>query len=341
MKIACLGTGTFGLNHLRVVREDFPDIEIVALYDPHEPNRDAASQFAPSARVCTSQAELIASDAEGVIISTPGFMHHDHAAACLMGGKHVLLEKPVMTTREGCRQVVEAAENHPDRVLLINHELRYADYFRNIKALIDSDAVGEPQLVWCKSFRPPFLKKVGNWIQDSRQSGGVMVDMNSHHFDLMNWWIGSRPKRVAGFGGNDVVRVVNNEHEVLDHASVSFEYENGVRGGLMLCMFAPPTGEDLEMGVIGSGGMLQTKMSRWEIHQWNRGAEKTDPIVHHVPPARDTRGTPIGFVEVHDEFVKCVREGRRPLTDVRACVDGSLLAIAAEEAIKTGTVVEV
>jgi predicted dehydrogenase len=309
MKIACLGTGTFGLNHLRVVREDFPNIDVVALYDPHEPNRDAASKLAPGAKLCRSEADLLASDAEGVFISTPGFMHLDHASACLKAGKHVLLEKPVMTSRAGCDQVLALAEQHPDRVVLINHELRYADFFKKIKALIDSGAVGEPQLVWCKSFRPPFLKKVGDWIQDSRQSGGVMVDMNSHHFDLMNWWIGSRPKRVSGFGGNDVVRVVNKE-----------------------------------MGVIGSGGMLQTKMSRWEIHQWVRGAEKSDPIVHHVPPARDTRGTrgtPIGFVEAHDEFLNCVRDGRRPLTDVRACVDGSLLAIAAEEAIRSGKVVEV
>ncbi len=341
MKIACLGTGTFGLNHLRVVREDFPDLQVVAIYDPHEPNRDAALKLAPGAKACRTQEEMIASEADGVFISTPGFMHLDHASACLMAGKHVLLEKPVMTTREGCRRMLELANKHPDRVILVNHELRYADYFRKIKELIDSGAVGEPQLVWCKSFRPPFLKKVGNWIQDSRQSGGVMVDMNSHHFDLMNWWVGSRAKRVAGFGGTDVVHVVNNEHEVLDHASVSFEYENGVRGGLLLSMFAPPTGEDLEMGVIGSGGMIQTKMSRWEIHQWKCGAEKAEPVVHHVPPARDTRGTPIGFVEAHDEFLKCVREGRQPLTNVQACVGGSLLAIAAEEAIKTGKVIEV
>jgi predicted dehydrogenase len=268
-------------------------------------------------------------------------MHLDQTAACLMGGKHVLLEKPVMTTREGCRRMVELARQYPDRVILINHELRYSDYFRKIKELIDAGAVGEPQLVWCKSFRPPFLKKVGDWIQDSRQSGGVMVDMNSHHFDLMNWWVGARPKRVSGFGGNDVVHVVNNEHEVLDHASVSFEYENGVRGGLLLCMFAPPTGEDLEMGVVGSSGMLQTKLSRWEIQQWKRGAEKPEPIVHHVPPARDARGAPIGFVEAHGEFLDCVRNGRKPLTNVQACADGSLLAIAAEEAIRTGKVVEV
>jgi predicted dehydrogenase len=62
MKIACLGTGMMGLNHLRVVREDFPDIQITALYDPHEPNRDAAAKLAPNARMCANADELINSD---------------------------------------------------------------------------------------------------------------------------------------------------------------------------------------------------------------------------------------------------------------------------------------
>jgi predicted dehydrogenase len=165
--------------------------------------------------------------------------------------------------------------------------------------------------------------------------------MNSHHFDLMNWWANSRPARVSGFGGNDVVRVVNNEHEVIDHASVSFEYANGIRASLLLCMFAPNTGESLEMGVIGSEGMLQTKLSRNEIWQWRRDNSKPDPIVHTVVPGKMGWGAPRGFCEAHEAFFQAIVEGARPLTDVRNCVDGTLLAIAAEEAIRDGKVVEV
>jgi predicted dehydrogenase len=135
--------------------------------------------------------------------------------------------------------------------------------------------------------------------------------------------------------------VVNNEHEVIDHASVSFEYESGVRGGLLLSMFAPKLGEDLEMGVIGERGMLQTRMSRDEIHQWKRGNESAEPIVHHVPARKVGWGAHHGFVEAHAAFFRAVERGERALTDVRDCVDGTLLAIAAEEAIKNGTVVQV
>ncbi|HTL30000.1 MAG TPA: Gfo/Idh/MocA family oxidoreductase [Tepidisphaeraceae bacterium] len=341
MKIGCLGTGTFGQNHVRVLRADLPQLEIAAIFDTNEPNLNTTAQLAPSAKVCRSVDELLSAGIDAVIISTPGFLHADQTAQCLKAGKHVLVEKPVMTTRQGCREMLALAEKHPAQIVLVNHELRYADYFRKLKQIVASGELGEIQLVWCKSFRGPFLKKVNNWIQDARYSGGSLLDMNSHHFDLMNWWVESKPTRVAGFGGNDVVRVVNNAHEVLDHASVSFEYESGVRGSLVMGMFAPRMGDDLEMGVMGSNGAVQTKMSRWEIHQWKRGNETADPIVHHLPPVRDTRGAPVGFVEVHEAFLQSVQRNERPLTDVRACVDASLLAIAAEEAIRTGMVVQV
>jgi len=74
----------------------------------------------------------------------------------------------------------------------------------------------------------------------------------------MNWWVDSRPKRVAAFGGCAVNRVIEGNHQINDHATVSFEYENGVRGTLDLCMFALDfPSEDLEMGVIGDATDLQ------------------------------------------------------------------------------------
>jgi hypothetical protein len=106
-------------------------------------------------------------------------------------------------------------------------------------------------------------------------------------------------------------------------------------------MFAPKTGEDLEMGVIGDRGMIQTKLSCDEIHVWKRGNESAEPVVHQVPGRKVGWGAHHGFVEAHDAFFRAVEKGERAMTDVRDCVDGTLLAIAAEEAIAKGTVVTV
>ena len=110
----------------------------------------------------------------------------------------------------------------------------------------------------------------------------------------MNWWVGSRPKRVAAFGGCAVNRVIEGEHQINDHATVSFEYENGVRGTLDLCMFALDfPREDLEMGVIGDAGMLVTRISRTEILQWKRGSHRRSGFVITSMPdaAKDGEAT--------------------------------------------------
>jgi predicted dehydrogenase len=343
LRIGFLGTGSMGLSHVQLVRDEFPSdrVQIAAVCDTHAPNLAKAIEAAPNAKAYEDPNRLIAADLDAIVISTPGFTHADFTERCLAAGKHVFAEKPVMTTRDGCRRMLDAARKHPDKVVVINHELRYSKYFKTIKDLIAAGEVGEIQLVWCREFRGPFLKKVDNWIQDARQSGGCLVDKNCHHFDLLNWWVRSRPSKVCGFGGNDVVHVVNNEHEVIDHASVSFQYANGVRGSLLISMFAPKTGDDLEMGVMGDKGMLQTRMNRDEILQWKRGNESAEPIVHTVSCRKAGWGAHHGFVEAHEAFFRAVERGERALTDVRDCVDGTLLAIAAEEAIRNGTVVEV
>jgi predicted dehydrogenase len=331
-----------GLSHVQLVRDEFPHVEIAAVCDTHAPNLAKAVEAAPRAKAYEDPRALIESpNLDAVILSTPGFTHAEFTEQLLAAGKHVFAEKPVMTTRQGVRRMLDAARTHADRVVVINHELRYAKYFQAIRDLIAAGEIGEVQLVWCREFRGPFLKKVGDWIQDSRYSGGCLVDKNCHHFDLMNWWAGSRPSKVCGFGGSDVVRVVNNEHEVIDHASVSFEYANGVRGSLLVSMFAPKLEETLEMGVMGDRGMIQTRLSRDEILVWRRDAETSEPVVHHVPGRKAGWGQHHGFIEGHAAFFRACENRERAMTDVRDCADGTLLAIAAEEAIQSGTVVEV
>src|SRR5204862_4758538 len=102
----------------------------------------------------------------------------------------------------------------------------------------DAGEIGTPRMVWTRESRGPFQKKSQDWIQDARRSGGMLVDKNCHHFDLMNWWVNSKPKRVAAFGGNAVNRVIEGGDQVNDHSTVNFEYENGVRGTLQICLFA-------------------------------------------------------------------------------------------------------
>jgi predicted dehydrogenase len=343
LRLGFIGLGAMGLSHIKAIQRLCSDkAEITALCGATDANFEAASQVAPTATRFKQASELIHSRLDAIFVSTPNFTHAKLAQEILAAGKHLFLEKPCGITPEECLHVLDLA-NRSDRVLMLGHELRYSPFFQKIKVLVEGGEIGKPQMVWTREFRGPFQKKSGDWIQDERLSGGCLVDKNCHHFDLMNWWVGARPSRVSAFGGCAVNRVIEGVHQVNDHATVSYEYENGVCGTLQLCMFALDfPSEDLEMGIIGDAGMLVTRISRIEILQWKRGTNQKEPIVHRVNARHgEGWGNHLGFDEIHEEFVKCILEKRKPLTSVENCIDGTLLSIAAERAIKSGQVVSV
>lgn len=352
LRIGFLGVGAMGLSHVNQfhVKQGARAVAI-AVCSRNEANLKKALAIAPDAKVFHDERALIRSDLDAVVISTPNATHLAWALETLEAGRHLFLEKPCGITREECHRLLEAGRKS-DRVVMIGHELRYSPLFQKIKALVDAGEIGAPRMVWTREFRGPFQPKSGQWIQDARMSGGMMVDKNCHHFDMMNWWVGARPRRVAAFGANAVMRVVEPAHQVNDHATVSFEYDNGALGTLHVCLFARDfPREDLQMGIVGERGELRTRIvppvastsaaGVCEILQWKRGSGMNEPIIHKVKSkAGDGWGNHLGFDEIHAAFLDAVLAGKRPLTTVADCVDGSLLAIAAEESIRRGAMVD-
>ncbi|MBI3882402.1 MAG: Gfo/Idh/MocA family oxidoreductase [Verrucomicrobia bacterium] len=343
LRFGFLGIGSMGISHVQQWHvKNAARSTCSAICGNNEANLKRALAVAPDAKVFRDERELIHSPlVDAVAISTPNFTHLPLALETLKAGKHLFLEKPCGITQDECAQLLDAA-NRTDRVVMIGHELRYSPYFQRIKALVDAGEIGRPRMVWTREFRGPFQPKSQDWIQDDRRSGGMLVDKNCHQFDLMNWWTGARPRRVAAFGHNAVMRVIEGPHQVNDHATVNFEYDNGTLGSLQICLFGRDfPDEELEMGIVGEAGSLQTRISTVEILQWKLGTKQKEPIAHKVESKRgEGWGNHLGFDEMHAAFLAAVLDGQRPLTTVADCVDATRICIAAEESIKKGNVVE-
>jgi predicted dehydrogenase len=343
IRMGFIGAGAMGYSHIQLFHEQCKRQAIaVALCASNRERIRKAQKISPDIKLYKKEPELIQSDIDAVVISSPNFTHVPLALNCLKAGKHVFLEKPVGITVKECTQLLKATQKS-DKVLMIGHELRYSPYFTRIKKLINQGAVGTPIMTWCKEFRGPFQPKSRDWIQDRRKSGGCLVDKNCHHFDLMNWWMESSPKRVSAFGSNAVNRVISGPNQVHDHASASWEYANGAKGTLHLSLFAhKPPKETLEMGVVGDEGILQTDLDNLTLLHWKKGRRKEEPRIIRVKATRGVGwGGHLGFAEIHPAFIKAVQTGKPPLTSVKNTIDGTLLAIAAEESIKTKKIVTI
>ncbi|MBM3877346.1 MAG: Gfo/Idh/MocA family oxidoreductase [Verrucomicrobia bacterium] len=288
LRLGFLGIGSMGISHVQQWHVKLAARSTcAALCGRNEANLKRALAVAPDAKVFSDERELIHSPlVDAVAISTPNFTHVPLAIETLRAGKHLFLEKPCGISQDECAQLLDAA-GHTDRVVMIGHELRYSPYFQRIKALVDAGEIGRPRMTWTREFRGPFQPKSGQWIQDIRRSGGMLVDKNCHQFDLMNWWCGGKPARVSAFGRSAVMRIVEPAHQVNDHATVSYEYDNGVLGSLQICLFGRDfPDEELEMGIVGEAGSLQTRIRAPR----QRAATSHPASGHPLPPSDEGRG---------------------------------------------------
>ncbi|HJU85875.1 MAG TPA: Gfo/Idh/MocA family oxidoreductase, partial [Gemmatimonadota bacterium] len=188
VRIGVLGCGQLALlAHLRTVR-GLPGARLVAFAEPDDERRRAARLQAPEARALADYRDLLALDGvDAVIISLPPALHAEAAAAAHASGRHVYLEKPLATDAEGGRKALEAWRTS-GREGMIGFNYRFNRLFREAKRLLDTRNLGPPvavRTVFASAIRPQ-----PGWMGDRRMGGGVLLDLASHHVDLIRWLFG-------------------------------------------------------------------------------------------------------------------------------------------------------
>jgi predicted dehydrogenase len=153
-------------------------------------------------------------DFEAIAITTPDYTHAAVAVPCFAHGKHVMCEKPLEITMEGCEQIIEAHQRS-GKVLLIGFVLRYVRKLQKMHDLIASGAIGKPIQAYANHEVPEGSRwYFHDWHALRKYSTGLLLQKGSHDIDVLNWLIGQRPIRVMASGGLDVMG--GHESEELD-----------------------------------------------------------------------------------------------------------------------------
>ncbi|KAG7520904.1 hypothetical protein JOB18_038440 [Solea senegalensis] len=141
--------------------------------------------------------------ADAVLVCTPDHLHKEPAMAFAKKGYHILLEKPMATTAEDCRAIVEAC-TQSGVILSVGHVLRYDPVTRKIKELIDAGAIGDVihiqhlEPVGFYHFAHSFVR--GNWRNEA-ESSFVLLAKSCHDIDLIHDWAGARRcVKLSSFG---------------------------------------------------------------------------------------------------------------------------------------------
>lgn len=232
LKVGIIGCGSIAKH--RHLPEYFNNdhIEIIAVCDIVE---ERASELAEQykAKSYTNYKDLL-DDPEitAVSVCTPNYLHADISVAALNAGKHVLCEKPMATSLEEAKEMIEAAEKN-NRRLMIAHNQRFVPSHEKAKQLIEKGEIGK-----IYSFRTAFGHGgPEGWSVDGKESWffrkneafiGAMGDLGVHKTDLLRYILGEEIVEVGAF----VETSAKENADVDDTAVCMLKTESGIIGTL-------------------------------------------------------------------------------------------------------------
>jgi len=153
----------------------------------------------------------------------------------------ILVEKPLCTTLEDTKEIVSAMKNRLAPVW-VAMEYRYMPPTSRLIKEIQSNRIGNLQMLSIQEHRYPFLPKVGDWNRFNENTGGTLVEKCCHYFDLMCLITKASPIRIFASGGCDVnhldERYEGKKPDIIDNALAIVDFDNGMRCSMDLCNMA-------------------------------------------------------------------------------------------------------
>jgi predicted dehydrogenase len=206
LKTLVLGAGDRGRSWMRNAKKAEAGFKPIAIADPSEKARlEYMNEFGTVIQTYNYAHEALedknALDYEAVIIATPDKTHRDLAVKALEKGYNVLLEKPMATTIQGCRDVV-AAQEKSGKTLAVAHVLRYSKFFEELYLanLGELFSINLTENVGHWHFPHSYVR--GNWSRRD-ESGPVLLTKSCHDMDILKWLAGSKAKTVFSIGSLD------------------------------------------------------------------------------------------------------------------------------------------
>ncbi|HEX7941877.1 MAG TPA: Gfo/Idh/MocA family oxidoreductase [Gemmatimonadaceae bacterium] len=251
LRIGVIGCGRIARAvHLPVLGR-LPGARVVALAEPDESSRSAASAIARGATAYADYADLLrAGGVDAVVICAPSHLHVPVATAAFDAGLHVYLEKPIaLSVAEGERLV--EAWRRARKVGMIGFNFRFHPQVVRLRERLRDGAIGTPLGV--RAIFSILPHELPEWKRTRGSGGGVLLDLASHHIDLVHYL----------FADDPVVRVFASVRSLSgegDHAAVQLE----LASGLMVQLFVSlGTVDEHRIEIVGTTGKLV--MDRTEL----------------------------------------------------------------------------
>ncbi len=146
---------------------------------------------------------LIDENVDAIVVATPTYTHSDYIIRAAEHHKHVFVEKPIDVDLRRAEEAVRKCRRYGVK-LQVGYMRRFEDNYVKAKEVIESGELGEP-LIYIGISKDPEPPPPG-WLRDPNLSGGLVLDLMSHDFDLAMWYLRDEVVEVYAVGGNYVIK---------------------------------------------------------------------------------------------------------------------------------------
>ncbi|MFA5393261.1 MAG: Gfo/Idh/MocA family oxidoreductase [Candidatus Ratteibacteria bacterium] len=350
---AVLGLGEMGATHLQSAK-DSPWVDKIVGY---EPTSELAQKLGKIRDVpATSDLNSILNDPNIhlIYIAAPNEVHTELAVKALRAGKAVLCEKPMGTTLDEARRMIQA-EKETGSFLQIGLELRYSKLYLKAKEWIEQGLIGKPLNSHCDYYCSEFHKK-GTWRSKGKTT--LIAEKLCHYLDLPRWWMEDQVENVYSVSAPNTVMYFSHS----DNHQITYRFKNGAVGTLVFFMHTASVfdgdplqnmqetisqqaddGHRLTYIIYGTKGVIETDVFRRRARRWElRDApEKLESVLVETityPGEKDLEWTH----NVHGQGVeisRLVAQGLPPGTSASDSLETMKLVFAAELAERENRII--
>lgn len=180
LRIGVVGTGAIGRDHARRINRVLSGAKVVALSDVNRASAEAVkAEIAEDAEIhATGEGLIAAPDVDAVLVTSWGSTHEAYVLAALAAGKPCFCEKPLATSAEGARRIVDAEVALGRRLVQVGFMRRYDAGYVALKKAV-TDAIGAPILVHAAHRNPR--------VPEAYVTPMAIHDTLIHEIDVFRW----------------------------------------------------------------------------------------------------------------------------------------------------------
>ncbi len=332
IKVGVIGCGYWGPQLVRNLHE-MPNVELVGVADNKPERLDFVRRHYPTVRAFATHTELLESDVQAVVISTPIHTHHRIAMEALAAGKHILVEKPLAASVAEAVELIRLARTR-NRVVMVGHTFLYNPAVQELRRLVGDGELGRIYYVDAARLNLGLFQRRAD----------VIWDLAPHDISILMYILGTNPVAVSARGSRCV------QDDVHDVAYVELLFETGVSAHVHVSWLDPAKVRritvvgDQKMAVYNDVSLVEKirvydtgvgtpiTNSFGEFQMSYRHGQVTIPYITWQEPLR---------LEC-EHFVDCVRTGADPRTDsMQGLMVVSVLEAASESLRRHGERVSV